>query len=80
MCAERRLPSERVQAEIFAGILRRQVTEMSEKAAKAETQWRRRCETQGYVDPPERLVIVREGIEEAEKMLKALNARLLQST
>jgi hypothetical protein len=73
-------PSERVQAQLFAGILQRQVTEMSEKVARAETQWRRRCEAEGYVDPPERLIIVRERIEEVEKMLNALNARFLRIT
>jgi hypothetical protein len=72
--------SERAQARLFAEILRRQVTEMNKNVAKAETQWQRRCEAQGQLDPPERLVIVRERIEKVEKMLEALDARFLHVT
>ncbi len=42
---------------------------------KAESQWRHRCEVEGDVDPLERLTLVRRRMEEAVKMLDALNAR-----
>jgi hypothetical protein len=72
--------SERAQAKLFAEILRREVTAMSEKVVGAETQWQRRCESEGYVDPPERLVVVRERVDEVERMLKALSARFPGTT
>jgi hypothetical protein len=50
---------------------------MSKSVAKAESQWRRRCEVEGDVDPPQRLALVRGRMEEAVKMLDALNARFL---
>ena len=53
---------------------------MSEKVVGAETQWQRRCESEGYVDPPERLVVVRERVDEVERMLKALSARFPRTT
>lgn len=68
-------PSERAQAKRFAKILRRELAEMSEKLVAAEVEWHLRCESEGYVEPPERLVIVRERVTEIERMLKALNAR-----
>ena len=68
-------PSERVQAQVFAKILRREIAAMKRKLSSAELQWQRRCESEGYVDPPERLAVVRERITEARKMLTALNAR-----
>jgi hypothetical protein len=73
-------PSERAQAKLFAEILRREVTAMSEKVVGAESQWQRRCESEGYVDPPERLVVVRERVDEVERMLKALSARFPRTT
>jgi hypothetical protein len=73
-------PSERVQAELFAEILRREIAAMRKKAAKAEVEWQRRCESEGYIDPPERLVAVRERLDEVDRMLKALRARFLRST
>ncbi len=48
---------------------------MSKSITKAESQWRHRCEVEGDVDPPERLTLVRRRMEEAVKMLDALNAR-----
>ena len=72
-------PCERVQAQLFAKILRQEVAEMNKKVAKAETEWRRRCEVDGYVDPPERLVLVRKRIEEATTMLDALKTRFLRN-
>ena len=48
---------------------------MSKNVAKAEARWRTRCAAEGYVDPPERLVVVRRRMEEATRMLEALNAR-----
>ena len=67
--------SERVQAGVFAKMLRREIATMKRKATNAESAWQRRCESEGYVDPPERLVVVRERIAEAKRMLSALNAR-----
>jgi hypothetical protein len=67
--------SERAQAKRFAKILRRELAEMSEKVVAAEVEWHLRCEAEGYVEPPERLVIVRERVAEVERMLKALSAR-----
>ena len=68
-------PGERVQAQLFAEMLRREIRTMKRKVTKAESEWQRRCESEGYVDPPDRLAVVRERIVEARKMLKALNAR-----
>ena len=70
----RRRP-ERVQAQLFAKLLRRDIETMTRKVTKAESAWQRRCEVDGYVDPPKRLVIVRERLAEARRMLAALNAR-----
>jgi hypothetical protein len=66
---------ERAQAHLFADILRQEVARMSKSIAKAESRWRHRCEVEGDVDPPERLRLVRGRMEEAVKMLDALNAR-----
>jgi hypothetical protein len=68
-------PSERLQAQLFAKMLRREIAAMKRSVANAESEWLRRCESEGYVDPPERLAVVRERITEARKMLTALNAR-----
>ena len=68
-------PSERVQAQLFAKILRREIAAMKRKVTDAESEWQRRCESDGYVDPPEHLAVVRQRIAEAKSMLAALNAR-----
>lgn len=52
---------------------------MKRKLSNAESEWQRRCESEGYVDPPERLAVVRERITEARRMLAALNARFPRS-
>ena len=67
--------SERVQAQLFAKLLRRDIEAMKRKVVKAESAWQKRCESEGYVEPPKRLVIVRERLTEARRMLSALNAR-----
>jgi hypothetical protein len=67
--------SERVQAQLFAKELRHDIASMTRKITKAESAWERRCESGGYVDPPKRLVIVRDRLSEARRMLSALNAR-----
>ena len=67
--------SERVQAQLFAKLLRRDIETMKRKVVKAESAWQKRCESEGYVEPPKRLVIVRERLTEARRMLSALNAR-----
>ena len=67
--------SERVQAQLFAKMLRREIAAMKRNVTTAESEWQRRCESEGYVDPPERLAVVRERITEARRMLTALNAR-----
>jgi hypothetical protein len=67
--------SERVQAQLFAKLLRRDIETMKQKVVKAESAWQKRCESRGYVEPPERLVIVRERLTEARRMLSALTAR-----
>jgi hypothetical protein len=72
-------PSERVQAQLFAKILRHEIAAMKRKVSNAESEWQRRCESEGYVDPPERLAVVRERIAEARRMLNALNARFPRS-
>jgi hypothetical protein len=68
-------PSERVQAQLFAKILRREIAAMKRAVSNAESEWQRRCESEGYVDPPERLAVVRARITEARRMLNALNGR-----
>jgi hypothetical protein len=71
--------SERAQAQLFARLLRRDIASMNVKITKAESAWERRCESAGYVDPPKRLVIVRERLIEARRMLTALNVRFPRS-
>ncbi|WIM85793.1 hypothetical protein PT015_12600 [Candidatus Mycobacterium wuenschmannii] len=71
--------SEGAQAQLFAKLLRRDIETMKRKVAKAESAWERRCEADGYVDPPKRLVVVRERLTEARRMLSALNARFPRS-
>jgi hypothetical protein len=71
--------SERAQAQLFAGLLRRDIASMKRKVSTAESAWERRCESEGYIDPPKRLVIVRERLIEARRMLSALNARFPRS-
>ena len=73
-------PSERVQAQLFAKMLRREIATMKRKVTNAESAWQRRCESEGCVDPPERLVVVRERVDEVERMLKALSARFPRTT
>lgn len=70
---------ERVQAQLFAKFLRRDIAAMKRKVTKAELAWQKRCESAGYVDPPERLVMVRERLAEARRMLSALNTRFPRS-
>jgi hypothetical protein len=48
---------------------------MNEKVVAAEVEWHLRCESEGYVDPPKRLVLIRERATDLERMLKALSAR-----
>jgi hypothetical protein len=67
--------SERAQAALFAGLLRRDIASMKRKISKADAAWERRCASDGYIDPPKRLVMVRERLIEARRMLSALNAR-----
>ena len=67
--------SERVQAQLFAKLLRRDIEAMKRKVIKAESAWQKRCESEGYVEPPKRLLVVRERLTEARRMLSALNAR-----
>jgi hypothetical protein len=67
--------SERAQARRFSTMLRRELTEMSKKLVAAEARWRRRCESSGYVDPPERIALVRRRVTELEEMIKALGIR-----
>lgn len=66
---------DRAQAKHFANILRRELNELNEKVVAAEVEWHLRCESEGYVDPPKRLVLIRERTAELERMLKALSAR-----
>jgi hypothetical protein len=67
--------SERAQAMRFAEMLRRELTELTEKLVVAEARWLRRCESGGYVDPPERVALIRRRVTDLEGMLKALRAR-----
>jgi hypothetical protein len=71
---------ERAQAKSFAKILRRELAEMREKVIAAEVEWHLRCESEGYGDPPARLVAIRERMEEVETMLKALSNRFPRTT
>lgn len=48
---------------------------MNEKVVAAEAEWHLRCEAEGYVDPPERLVTVQGRIAHIKQMLSALSAR-----
>jgi hypothetical protein len=67
--------SERAQAQLFAKALRRDIETMKRKVTTAESAWQRRCAADGYVEPPKRLVVVRQRLAEARRMLSALNAR-----
>jgi hypothetical protein len=71
--------SERAQAQLFARALRRDIASLKRKITTAESAWERRCESEGYVEPPKRLVIVRERLTEMRRMLSALNARFPRS-
>jgi hypothetical protein len=71
--------SERAQAQLFARALRHDIASLKRKITKAESAWERRCESEGYLDPPKRLVIVRERLSEMRRMLTALNARFPRS-
>jgi hypothetical protein len=71
--------SERAQAQLFAGLLRRDIASMKRKIILAESVWERRCESGGHLDPPKRLIIVRERLIEARRMLSALNTRFPRS-
>lgn len=67
--------TEKAQAKRFAKILRAELADMNEKVVAAEVEWHLRCESEGYVDPPERLVTVQGRIADVKRMLKALSAR-----
>jgi hypothetical protein len=71
--------SERAQAQLFARALRHDIASLKRKITKAESAWERRCESEGYIDPPKRLVIVSERLSEMRRMLTALNARFPRS-
>jgi hypothetical protein len=71
--------SERAQAQLFARTLRHDIASLKRKITKAESAWERRCECEGYVEPPKRLVIVRERLSEMRRMLSALNTRFPRS-
>jgi hypothetical protein len=47
-------------------MLRRDIATRTRKLTEADAAWQRRCESDTYVDPPQRLVIVRERIAEAK--------------
>jgi hypothetical protein len=70
--------AEQVQASLFAAVQRREIAAMSKNVARAEADWRRRCDADGQVDQPQRLVVVRRRMEEAVRMLDALNTRFLR--
>jgi hypothetical protein len=55
--------------------LRDELANMNEKVVAAEAEWHLRCEAEGYVDPPERLVTVQGRIAHIKQMLSALSAR-----
>jgi hypothetical protein len=61
-----------------ANTLGSRVAAISKYVAKAEAEWRSRCDAEGYVDPPERLVVARERIAEVARMLDALDSRFLR--
>lgn len=73
-------PAERAQAELFADVLRGEIATMTLKIAKAEADWRRRCREKGYVDPPCRIAVVLQRIEEATRMLDAIDVRFLRTS
>jgi hypothetical protein len=52
-----------------------EIATMKKKATNVESEWQHRCESEGYVDPPERLAVIEERIAEAKSMLAALNTR-----
>jgi hypothetical protein len=57
-------------------VLRREIAAMKVTVSNTESEWQRRCESEGYVvDPSELLAVVRERIAEARRMLNALDAR-----
>lgn len=67
--------TEKAQAKRFAKMLRGELATMSEKVVAAEVEWHLRCESEGYADPPERLVTVQGRIADLKRMLEALSAR-----
>jgi hypothetical protein len=67
--------SERAQAKRFSEMLRQELAGLTEKLVAAEVRWLRRCEAGVYVDPPERIALVRRRVSDLEGMLKALGTR-----
>ncbi len=71
-------PAERAQAEFFADVLRQEIATMTAKVAKAEADWRRRCDEKGYVEPPCRIgggaATCRGGNADARRDRRALSA------
>ena len=73
--ADQTQQSERAQAKRFSEMLRRELAELTEKLVAAAARWLRRCESSGYVDPPERIALVRRRVAELEGMISALGIR-----
>jgi hypothetical protein len=78
--ADTEAAAERAQAKRFAKMLRRELNEINEKLVAVDVEWHLRCESEGDVEPPQRLVIARERVTEIERMLKALTARFPRTT
>ena len=67
--------SERAQAKRFSDMVGQELAGLTEKLVAAEVRWHRRCDSSGYVDPPERIALVRRRVTELEGMIKALGIR-----
>jgi hypothetical protein len=72
-------PADMAQARLFETILLRELTELEELVATAETHWLRRCErgADRHDQPPEVLVRFRGLVAEAQRLVDGLRERFL---
>ena len=73
-------PCEQEQARLFATILSTELRDMRRAAATAEKRLLQRNGFEPNTEPPERLERLRGRIAEADRILKALNARFYSAT
>lgn len=73
-------PADTAQAGIFAGILQSEIAELERIVESAEDSWAQRCERTRREDrtPPHALTVLRSRLDEARRLLHALQVRFLE--